>query len=50
MDSCYEKENQWGTKFIEVIGRVEKDFSVMEFKSSNLGDSFGRFTFFFFFS
>ncbi|KAG0177739.1 hypothetical protein DFQ29_004466 [Apophysomyces sp. BC1021] len=33
-------ENQWGTKFVEVIGRVEKDFSVMEFKSSNLGESF----------
>ncbi|KAI8097745.1 replication factor A protein 3 [Halteromyces radiatus] len=36
------KESQWGTQYVEVIGRIEKDFSVMEFKSCNLGDNFGK--------
>ncbi|CAO3634702.1 unnamed protein product [Cunninghamella blakesleeana] len=33
-------ESQWGTDYVEVIGRVEKDFSIFEFKSCNLGNNF----------
>ncbi|CAO3589192.1 unnamed protein product [Absidia cylindrospora] len=33
-------ESQWGTEFVEVIGRVENDFSLMEFKLCNLGNNF----------
>ncbi|KAI9491470.1 replication factor A protein 3 [Zychaea mexicana] len=35
-------ESNWSGSFVEVIGRVEKDFSIMEFKSANLGDEFGK--------
>ncbi|KAI9301408.1 replication factor A protein 3 [Cunninghamella echinulata] len=34
-------ESQWGTDYVEVIGRVEKDYSIFEFKSCNLGNDFG---------
>ena len=36
------QENNWSGDFVEVIGRVEKDFSVMEFKSTSLGSDFGK--------
>ncbi|KAI8141239.1 replication factor A protein 3-domain-containing protein [Fennellomyces sp. T-0311] len=35
-------ENNWRGDFVEVIGRVEKDFSIMEFKSTSLGEDFGK--------
>ncbi|KAI9258504.1 replication factor A protein 3 [Sporodiniella umbellata] len=33
-------ESQWGTKFVEVIGQVEPDFTIREFKTTNIGDDF----------
>merc|ERR1712070_140530 len=33
-------ESQWGTKYVEVIGQVENDFSIREFKTTNIGDEF----------
>ncbi|KAI8388674.1 replication factor A protein 3 [Radiomyces spectabilis] len=32
-------QSQWGSDYMEVIGRVESDFSLMEFKSANMGNS-----------
>ncbi|KAI9247603.1 replication factor A protein 3 [Helicostylum pulchrum] len=34
-------ESQWGTDYVEVIGQVEPDFTLREFKTSNLGNDFG---------
>ncbi|KAG2218150.1 hypothetical protein INT45_007853 [Circinella minor] len=31
-------ENNWSGTYVEVIGRIEKDFSITEFKSCSLGD------------
>ncbi|KAG0733706.1 hypothetical protein G6F23_013086 [Rhizopus arrhizus] len=36
-------ESQWGTQYVEVIGQVEPDFTIREFKTTNLGDSFGKY-------
>ncbi|KAI7884151.1 replication factor A protein 3 [Mucor mucedo] len=33
-------ESQWGTDFVEVIGQVEQDFTLREFKTTNLGNNF----------
>ncbi|CAO3640137.1 unnamed protein product [Cunninghamella echinulata] len=33
-------ESQWGTDYVEVIGRVEKDYSIFEFKFVILGNDF----------
>ncbi|KAL1926859.1 hypothetical protein VTP01DRAFT_5505 [Rhizomucor pusillus] len=33
-------ESQWGSEYMEVIGRVEKNFTIMEYKSTNLGNDF----------
>ncbi|KAI8878990.1 replication factor A protein 3 [Backusella circina FSU 941] len=33
-------ESQWGTDYVEVIGQVESDFNIREFKSTNLGNNF----------
>ncbi|CAO0794730.1 unnamed protein product [Mucor circinelloides] len=33
-------ESQWGTDYIEVIGQVEPDFTLKEFKTTNLGNDF----------
>ncbi|GAA5811209.1 hypothetical protein MFLAVUS_004640 [Mucor flavus] len=33
-------ESQWGTDYVEVIGQVEPDFTLREFKTSNLGNDF----------
>lgn len=32
-------ESQWGTDYVEVIGQVENDFTLREFKTTNLGNS-----------
>ncbi|ORX48800.1 replication factor A protein 3 [Hesseltinella vesiculosa] len=40
-------QSKWASQFVEVIGRVEPDLSIMEFSSVNLGDSFGKTIFFF---
>ncbi|KAI8988659.1 replication factor A protein 3 [Pilobolus umbonatus] len=32
-------ENTWGTKYVEVIGQVSNDFSIVEFKSTNMGEA-----------
>ncbi|KAI7872795.1 hypothetical protein BDF14DRAFT_1716545 [Spinellus fusiger] len=36
------KQSSWNTAYIEIIGRIEKDFSIFEYKSTPLGDQFGR--------
>ncbi|CEP08932.1 hypothetical protein [Parasitella parasitica] len=33
-------ESRWGTDYIEVIGQVEPDFTLKEFKTTNLGNDF----------
>ncbi|OBZ88362.1 Replication factor A protein 3 [Choanephora cucurbitarum] len=33
-------ESQWGTDYVEVIGQIESDYTLREFKTSNLGNSF----------
>ncbi|CDS07862.1 hypothetical protein LRAMOSA01811 [Lichtheimia ramosa] len=33
-------ESQWGTEYVEVIGKIERDFSLTEFTSTNLGNDF----------
>ncbi|KAI7901782.1 replication factor A protein 3 [Cokeromyces recurvatus] len=33
-------ESQWGTDYVEVIGLIEPDFTLREFKTTNLGNSF----------
>ncbi|GAN10308.1 replication factor A protein 3 [Mucor ambiguus] len=33
-------ESQWGTDYIEVIGQVEPDFTLKEFKTTNFGNDF----------
>ncbi|KAI8072396.1 replication factor A protein 3 [Gongronella butleri] len=32
--------SKWGSEYIEIIGRVEPDFSITEFDSLNLGNDF----------
>ena len=41
--SCFFQESQWGTDYVEVIGQIESDYTLREFKTSNLGNSFGKF-------
>ncbi|CEI97015.1 hypothetical protein RMCBS344292_11158 [Rhizopus microsporus] len=33
-------ESQWGTQYVEVIGQVDQDFTIREFKTTNMGDNF----------
>ncbi|KAI9265229.1 replication factor A protein 3 [Phascolomyces articulosus] len=33
-------ENSWSGSYVEVIGRINKDYSITEFKSTSLGDDF----------
>lgn len=42
-NDAYNQESQWGSEYMEVIGRVEKNFTIMEYKSTNLGNDFGTF-------
>ncbi|KAI9016560.1 replication factor A protein 3 [Phycomyces nitens] len=37
------KEAAWGTSYVEIIGRIEKDFSITEFSSINLGENIGKY-------
>ncbi|KAI8969182.1 replication factor A protein 3 [Mycotypha africana] len=35
-------DSTWGTDYVEVIGHVEPDFTIKEFKTQNLGNSFSK--------
>ncbi|KAI9316598.1 replication factor A protein 3 [Dichotomocladium elegans] len=35
-------EGRWGSDYVEVIGKLESDYSVSEFSTSNLGNNIGK--------
>ncbi|KAL0079522.1 replication factor A protein 3, partial [Phycomyces blakesleeanus] len=37
------RDTTWGTSYVELIGRVEKDFTFTEFSSINLGENIGKY-------